>query len=75
MRRKKMEMDIINYNAAGIDIGSRSHFVAVGQALADVKDCRWIQQLHTLGLLSSSFLPDETTEILRYLLPSKKQLD
>ena len=126
-----MEMDIINYNAAGIDIGSRSHFVAVGQALADVKefgvyaqqlteiclwlksygittvamestgdywqnlytelikhgfevvlangkftknakgkktdvkDCRWIQQLHTLGLLSSSFLPDETTEILR----------
>ena len=37
MRRKKMEMDIINYNAAGIDIGSRSHFVAVGQALADVK--------------------------------------
>ena len=32
-RKKKMEMDIINPNAAGIDIGSRSHFVAVGQAL------------------------------------------
>jgi len=126
-----MEMDIINVNSAGIDIGSRSHFVAVGQALedvkefgvyaedlkeickhlksygittvamestgdywqnlytelisdgfevtlangkftknakgkkTDVKDCRWIQKLHTLGLLSSSFLPDETTETLR----------
>lgn len=130
-RKKKMEMDIINQNAAGIDIGSKSHFVAVGQDLedvkefgvyaedltsiclwlksydittvamestgdywqnlytelikhnfevilangkftknakgkkTDVKDSRWIQKLHTLGLLSSSFLPDQTTEILR----------
>ena len=130
-RKKKMEMDIINHNAAGIDIGSRSHYVAVGQALedvkefgvyaqdlteicdwlksygitsvamestgdywqnlftelvkhgfevvlvngkftkhakgkkTDVKDSRWIQKLHALGLLTSSFLPDESTEILR----------
>lgn len=124
-------MNIVNPNAAGIDIGSRSHFVAVGQenneiqefgvyaedltaickylnehnvktvALestgdywqnlftelikfdfevilvngkftknakgkkTDVKDARWIQQLHSLGLLSSSFLPDHETEIIR----------
>jgi len=31
----------------------------------DVKDCRWIQKLHALGLLTGSFLPDETTEQLR----------
>jgi transposase len=126
-----MEMEIINPNCAGIDIGSKSHFVAIGQALdhvrefgvyaddltaiclwlkesgvtsvamestgsywqnlyvelarygfelvlcngkftkhakgkkTDVKDCRWIQKLHTLGLLTSSFLPDSTTEQLR----------
>jgi len=126
-----MEIDIINPNCAGIDIGSKSHFVAVGQALedvkefgvyaddltavclhlkeyvitsvamgstgnywqnlyvelerhgmevtlcngkftkhakgkkTDVKDCRWIQKLHALGLLTGSFLPDETTEQLR----------
>lgn len=126
-----MELDIINPNCAGIDIGSRSHFVAVGQALedvkefgvyaddltavclylkeygitsvamestgnywqnlyvelerhgmevtlcngkftkhakgkkTDVKDCRWIQKLHALGLLTGSFLPDETTGQLR----------
>lgn len=131
MRKKKMEMEIINPNAAGIDIGSRSHFVAVGQSnedvrefgvyaedlqaiclhlkeygvtsvamestgdywqnlftelinydfevvlcngkftkhakgkKTDVKDARWIQKLHSLGLLSSSFLPDQETEILR----------
>ena len=130
-KRKKMEMEIINPNAGGIYIGSKSHFVAVGQSLedvkefgvyaadltsiclhlqsygitsvamestgdywqnlytelikhnievvlcngkftkhakgkkTDVKDCRWIQKLHALGLLTSSFLPDETTEILR----------
>jgi len=127
----KMEMDIINIHAAGIDIGSRSHFVAVRQALedvkqfgvyaddltaiclhlkdhnitsvamestgsywqnlylelvkhgfdvtlcngkftknikgkkTDVKDARWIQKLHSIGLLSGSFLPDDSTETLR----------
>lgn len=124
-------MDIINPKCAGIDIGSRSHFVAIGQSLedvkefgvyaddltdicihlkehditsvamestgnywqnlyvelikhgfevilangkftknikgkkTDVKDARWIQKLHSIGLLTSSFLPDETTEKLR----------
>ena len=38
MTKKKMELDIINPNCAGIDIGSKSHFVAVGQALEDVKE-------------------------------------
>jgi transposase len=131
MNKKKMELDIINPDCAGIDVGSKSHYVAVGQAMedvkefgvyaddlvaiclhlksygvtsvamestgnywqnlyvelerhgmqvtlcngkftkhakgkkTDVKDCRWIQKLHALGLLTSSFLPDETTEQLR----------
>jgi len=130
-RKKKMEMDIINPSAAGIDVGSRAHFVSVGQSLedvkefgvyaedltalcewlksygitsvamestgdywqnlyvelerygfevvlcngkftknakgkkTDVKDCRFIQKLHALGLLSGSFLPDKETEKLR----------
>lgn len=124
-------MEVVNPNAAGIDVGSRSHWVAIGQkeedireygvfnedlfALADwlhenkirtiamestgtywqnlyavltasgftvilcngkftknikgkktdIKDCQWIQKLHSLGLLTSSFLPDEQTEQLR----------
>lgn len=128
---KKMEMEVVNPRCAGIDVGSRSHFVAVGQKVGDVRefgvyaddltaicrwlkengitsvamestgsywqnlyvelskygfelflvngkftknirgkktdvqDCQWIQKLHTLGLLNSSFLPDETTEQLR----------
>ncbi len=38
MGRKKMKMDIINPNAAGIDIGSRSHYVSVGQRMSDVRE-------------------------------------
>lgn len=129
--KKNVVMEVINPNAAGIDIGSRSHFVAVGQGTddvrefgvynedlqaivdflvahqiktvamestgtywqglfavlqnagfqvilcngkftknikgkkTDVQDCQWIQKLHTIGLLTGSFLPDEATEQLR----------
>ena len=131
MSKKQISLEVVNPNAAGIDIGSRSHWAAVGQdaqdvkefgvytedhqALSDwlkkqkvttvamestgtywqnlfsfltaegfevilvngrqtknikgkktdIKDCQWIQKLHTLGLLSSSFLPDSTTDIIR----------
>jgi len=140
MRRKKVKekkggssFSIINPNAAGIDIGSSEHWVAVPEdrdehstrpfgcftqdlnTLADwltecgittvamestgvywiplfqvleardfevklvnarhvknvpgrktdVSDCRWIQRLHTYGLLSGSFRPDDTICVLR----------
>ena len=131
MSKKQVSLEVINPYAAGIDIGSRSHWVAVGQDAQDVKefgvytedhqelckwlkkyevttiamestgtywqnifsflvaegfevilvngrqtknikgkktdikDCQWIQKLHTLGLLSSSFLPDSTTDVIR----------
>ena len=131
MARKSIKMKVVNPYCAGIDVGSRSHFVAIGQgadevrefgvyaedleAIAawlmehgvqsvalestgnywqnlyaelsthgfelvlcngkftknikgkktDVQDCQWIQKLHSLGLLSGSFLPDKETEQLR----------
>ena len=130
-RKKKLKLEIVNPNAAGIDVGSRSHFVSIGQSLDEVKefgvyaedlkklsswllennidtvalestgdywqnlhaqlledrievvlvngkftknikgkktdvlDCMWIQKMHSLGLLSGSFLPDEVTMQLR----------
>ncbi len=30
-----------------------------------MKDARWIQKLHSIGLLTGSFIPDESTETLR----------
>jgi len=38
MGKKKVAMDIINPHCAGIDIGSRSHFVAVGQGDDEVSE-------------------------------------
>lgn len=133
MKKKKVSMNIVNPYCAGIDVGSRSHYVAIGQGPKDVKefgvyaqdlqqltgwlkehgiqsvamestgtywqnlfvelinagftailtngrytkninrkktdvlDCQWIQKLHSLGLLPSSFLPDQATERLRTL--------
>ncbi len=140
MEKKNVKMEVINPNCAGIDIGSRSHFVAVGQELTDVKesgvyadelveiciwlkehsvtsvamestgnywqnlyvelmksgfevvlangkftknikgkktdvkDARWIQKLHSIGLLTSSFLPDEQTEKLRTYCRQRENL-
>lgn len=131
MEEKQISLEVVNPNAAGIDIGSRSHWVAVGQNAEDVKefgvysqdqmdlcewlksknvtsiamestgtywqnlfstlvgqgfdvilvngrqtknikgkktdikDCQWIQKLHSLGLLSASFLPDSDTDTAR----------
>lgn len=133
MKKQKMPMTVVHPNAGGIDVGSKSHYVAIGQGSEDVKnfgvyaedlsglvqwllennvttvamestgvywqnlfvelinagievvltngkftkninrkktdvlDCQWIQKLHTLGLLPSSFLPDHITERLRTL--------
>ena len=123
-------MKMIHSNAAGIDVGSRSHFVSVGQqesdvrefgvytrdylemiawlhhmgithvamestgsywqtlftalqvagfevllvngnqtknvrGKTDVKDCQWIQKLHSLGLLSGSFLPSTNVQRMK----------
>lgn len=129
--KKQISLEVVNPNCAGIDIGSRSHWVAVGQNAQDVKefgvysqdqldmcewllskkvtsiamestgtywqnlfstlvgkgfdvilvngrqtknikgkktdikDCQWIQKLHSLGLLSASFLPDSHTDTIR----------
>jgi transposase len=131
MEKKQISLEVVHFNAAGIDIGSRSHWIAIGQNAEDVKefgvysedqiamcrwlkqnginsiamestgtywqnlfstlvgqgfdvilvngkqtknvkgkktdikDCQWIQKLHTLGLLSSSFLPDSDTDRIR----------
>jgi transposase len=38
---------------------------APGRPKTDVKDCMWIQRLHSLGLLSAAFRPDEPIRVWR----------
>ena len=53
--KKKVSMEVINPHAAGIDVGSRSHFVAVGQGKEEVREfgvynedlqaiCGWLKE-------------------------------
>lgn len=131
MKKKELSLQVINLHAAGIDVGSRSHFVAIDQNKENVKefgvytkdheetikylnsfaittvamestgsywqtlfnalqtagfevllvggnqtknvkgrktdviDCMWIQKLHSLGLLSGSFLLSNSIQELR----------
>jgi transposase len=140
MSQTKTNLPVVNPHAAGIDIGSRTHFIAVGQNAEDVRsfgcytadhieaskylkangitsiamestgsywkglfqhlqhdgfevilvngkhthnvkgrktdvlDCQWIQRLHSLGLLSGSFLPDEFTAELRQYTRNREHL-
>ena len=40
----------------------------------DVQDCQWLQQLHTYGLLSKAFVPDEQIRRLRDLVRHRDML-
>jgi transposase len=40
----------------------------------DVADCQWIQELHSYGLLTSSYVPDETVRKLRDLVRHREKL-
>lgn len=41
---------------------------------SDVNDARWLQQLHSFGLLKGSFQPDNLTRSLRNYVRQRKQL-
>ena len=50
MQKKNVKMEVINPHAAGIDIGSRSHFVAIGQGDSDVREFGvYNEDLHALA--------------------------
>lgn len=50
------------------------HIKNVPGRKSDVQDCQWIQQLHSYGLLSASFIPDEATRELRYFVRQRSSL-
>ena len=50
------------------------HIKNVSGKKTDIKDCQWIQQLHTYGLLSTSFRPPEEICALRSLVRHRANL-
>jgi transposase len=41
---------------------------------SDVQDCQWLQQLHSYGLLTASFRPDDEMRVLRAYLRQRAML-
>ncbi len=47
---------------------------APGRPKTDVLDCQWIQRLHSYGLLTASFRPDDQVVVLRAYLRQRQML-
>ncbi len=47
---------------------------APGRPKTDVLDCQWIQRLHSYGLLTASFRPDDQVIVLRSYLRQRQML-
>src|SRR5881396_2746807 len=62
--------------AAGIQVllVNARHVKHVPGRKTDVKDCQWLQQLHSYGLLEGSFRPTEDICALRSLLRHRQNL-
>lgn len=50
------------------------HIKNVSGRKSDVKDCQWIQQLHSYGLLNKSFQPEDLMRELRTYVRQRKHL-
>jgi transposase len=50
------------------------HLKNVPGRKSDVKDCQWVQRLHSYGLLSASFRPDAEMVVLRAYLRQRAML-
>jgi len=57
-----------------VSLVNAKHVKNVTGRKTDMDDAQWIQKLHSCGLLTSSFLPDDTTESLRSLIRHRKRL-
>ena len=72
-----MALDVVNPQAAGIDVGSRSHYVAIGQTDEDVREFgvynedlialgQWLleNEVKTVARLVIIVLPIADTELI-----------
>jgi transposase len=62
--------------ASGLEVRLvNAHFVkTVPGRKSDVLDCQWLQQLHSYGLLSGSFRPDDQVCVLRSYIRQRERL-
>ena len=66
--------EILEEQGFDVNLICARHIKNVPGKKTDVLDCQWIQQLHTYGLLSSSFRPEEDMSSLRAIMRHRSML-
>jgi transposase len=66
--------EILEERGFDVNLINARHLKNVPGKKTDVEDCQWIQQLHTYGLLQSSFRPDKEMVALRSLVRHRDNL-
>ncbi|MFP5276126.1 MAG: IS110 family transposase [Acidobacteriota bacterium] len=66
--------NILSDGEFALVLGNAAHIKNVPGRKTDVKDAAWLADLMAHGLVSSSFVPDQTTQEMRDLLRTRKQL-
>lgn len=66
--------EILEMRGFEVSLVNARHLKNVPGRKSDVSDCEWLQQLHTYGLLRSSFRPDEEMCALRALVRHRQGL-
>lgn len=64
---------LLDYNIE-VYLVNAKHVKNVPGRKSDVSDARWLQKLHSYGLLNASFQPDNITRTLRSLVRVRKQI-
>lgn len=66
--------DLLESRGFEVKLVDARHVKNVSGRKTDVLDCQWLQQLHTYGLLSGAFRPDEDICVLRAYLRQRCML-
>ena len=66
--------ELLEQNGIECVLVNARHIKNVSGRKTDILDCQWIQQLHTYGLLSGAFRPDDQTVRLRGYLRHRHML-
>jgi transposase len=66
--------DLLEERGLEVYLVNARHIKCVPGRKSDVKDCQWIQQLHSCGLLQASFRPEQEIRALRSYLRLRRTL-
>lgn len=66
--------EVLDSRGIGVCLVSPKHLKRVPGRKSDVADCQWLQELHTYGLLSGAFRPEDAEVVLRSYLRQRATL-